>query len=124
MAAEFATPDDVAVVWRDLTAAEELRAWSLLTSASAKVRARVANVDSRIADGTLDAALVRGIVVDMVLRVMRNPEGVRQRTVGGVSVTLADDDLFGRLGITDQEVALLMPAGATAFGSIRLCVRW
>lgn len=120
MSAPLATPAHIAVEWRELTAAEETKAWRLLARASAMVRDRVPTVDARMADGTLDVTLVEGVVVDMVLRAMRNPDGFVQRTVGEVSVSFGRDVPAGRLTITAEELALLGGA-SSQFGSISLC---
>jgi hypothetical protein len=60
--------------------------------ASAVVRSKVPTVDDRIADGTLDADLVRGVVAQMVIRALQNPGGLRSKSVGvGVSRVRSGD---------------------------------
>ena len=81
MPAAFASHVDVEAAWRALTATEQAVADVKLALASAIVRAEVPTVDDRIADGTLDPVLVKGIVVEMAVRALRNPEGIRQTSV-------------------------------------------
>jgi hypothetical protein len=78
MADPFATPEDVAARWRELTGPEEARAEVLLGDASRIVRRRWPDIDARITAGTVDADDVRMIVAGMVKRAMLGPD-VRRR---------------------------------------------
>lgn len=120
--APFATSEDVAAQWRPLTDDQVLIVDELLDYASAILRQRVGLIDDRLADGTLDPVLVRGVAVAMVLRVMRNPDGIRQRTAGAVSVTF-DDARAAGIDPTPSELSMLAPrrAGRGAPRSARLC---
>lgn len=61
-----------------------------------------------IPDGyTPDAGTLRAICVAVVRRVMANPGGYRQRTIGQYSESLGED---GGLYLTDDEKAQLSPA--------------
>jgi hypothetical protein len=61
-----------------------------------------------IPDGyTPDAGTLRAICVAVVRRVMANPGGYRQRTIGQYSESLGED---GGLYLTDDEKAQLAPA--------------
>jgi hypothetical protein len=57
-----------------------------------------------------DPATLRAIAVSVVRRVMANPGGYRQRTIGQYSETLGED---GGLYLTDEEIAQLQPEDAT-----------
>lgn len=106
MTSPLAGISDVEAAWRPLGDTETAKAGVLLVRASAIVRSKIATVDARLADGTLDDDLVSGIVGDMVARVLRNPEAVRQKSVGSVSV--AYDTVPGQgLYLTDEELSLL-----------------
>lgn len=106
--ASYANPEDLEVVWRPLTDAQTDTAETYLAYASAILRQRVATLDDRIAAGTLDRILVQGVVVAMVKRVMSNPDGLRQRTVGSVSLTF-DEARAAGIDPTAEELELLVP---------------
>lgn len=93
----------------------------LLDAASALVRRRVPTIDDRLASGDLDASLVAVVVANVVVRAMRNPEGVKQHTAGSVSFTY-DDVSSTRLTLRPEEVAqLAAPRAASAvLGTARL----
>ncbi|MCX4606988.1 hypothetical protein [Streptomyces mirabilis] len=59
---------------------------------------------------TPDEGTLRAIVVSVVRRVMANPGGYRQRTIGQYSESLGED---GGLYLTDDEKAQLQPEDAT-----------
>lgn len=110
--ADLATASDIAAQWRALSSDEEVRAAALLARASAIIRARFPDVDDRITAGSLDAELVGGVAVDMVVRRMQKPSD-------GVSSVTTDDTTFrwetGRgdtpadqgLVMTSEEIELL-----------------
>src|SRR5690349_11329851 len=82
MSEPFATYADVEARWRPLTSAEQDVATTLVDDASAMVRSRWTDVDSRIASGALTAADVIRVVASMVKRAMLNiaTEGVEQQS--------------------------------------------
>jgi hypothetical protein len=107
VAALLATIDDIEAAWRPLTDSEVPTAVYLLGMASALTRARVPTVDQRITDGLLDPVLAAGTVAAMVARVLRNPGGIAQKTVGAESITFDRAAVSSSLMMTDDEVALL-----------------
>lgn len=124
MADPFASATDVADRWRPLSAAETTTADNLVGTASTMLRNRFPDIDDRIAAGTLDADLATQAVVEMIKRVLRNLEGVRQRsrTTGPFtqSESFAEGDA-GELEITDVEIALLRPPSVhRGAGTIRV----
>lgn len=88
----------------------------LIIRASALVRGRWADIDSRIAAGTLDVLLAAEAVTEMVLRVLRNPDALRQKTVGPFSVTYDLGQAAGFLAVTAAEAGLLAPVVTGAAG--------
>jgi hypothetical protein len=108
MGAPFATPDDVDAL-RPLDPDERGRAEVLLRYACARIRKDVPDIDARIASGALDPDLAQQVAVDMVSRVLRNPDGVRQETVGPSSVSYDTSVAVGKLVLTDDELAALLP---------------
>jgi hypothetical protein len=100
---------DVVGQFGALTPAQEgLTGW-LLRAASKMVRARFPNIDAQLAGGTLDRDVVALAVANMVLRVLRNPGGLRSETVGPFSRSWDTRVAAGLLVITDEEAAMFTP---------------
>lgn len=116
MADAYAVPADVAAIWRPLTPAEVIAVNARIDQASAIVRSEVPTVDDRIDAGTLDRAVVSGVVADMVRRVMLNPDGVRQRSRSiddyQESVTVDSSVSESALYLTAREYRLLANSGS------------
>ncbi len=92
-----------------LTSAQEGLVNALLRAASKMIRARIPALDAMLADGRLDADLVALAVTNMVLRVLRNPGGLRAETVGPFSRTYDTTYAAGLLVLTPNETAILTP---------------
>lgn len=117
--ADFATVEDVAAVWGDLTVAEEAVVGAWLTTASNNLRLigrrRGVNVDEFIAGDEQLVQAAKDTVVEAVRRRLMNPEGIRQRsrtvTDGPFSDTTNDtiDSSIssGALTFTDRELEWL-----------------
>lgn len=90
----------------DLTAAQEGLTKSLLRAASKLVRSMHPGIDRLVAAGSLDAEVVALGVTNMVLRVLRNPKGLRAETIGPFSRTFDTSVAAGELVITAGETAL------------------
>lgn len=125
----FATPSDVADVWRPLSDAEQIQVSNLLVKASAKLRqACPFDVDERMAifatDPTnpiaLDPAIVADVVATVVKRFMVNPEGAFSSSegVGPFSRSASFVNRYdktgaatvGALQITESDIDQLRPA--------------
>ena len=114
---------DLAGQMGSLTTAQESIANWLLRAASALVRSRYPGIDDLITAGTLSADVVALGVANMVVRVLRNPRGLRQETVGPFSRAYDTSNAAGLLVITDEEAVMFTVAAATpvmAVGSIRM----
>jgi hypothetical protein len=98
-----ATVSDIEARWRPLGGTEVVKVDALLDDAWALLRQRVADIETRTGD-TLDADLVVLVVTSIVLRVLKNPDGIRQESIQDYSVTWA---AAGGLYVTDDELALL-----------------
>ncbi|MFF3190554.1 hypothetical protein [Streptomyces misionensis] len=107
MAAAFATVDDYAAR-AAVTLAEgsprRAQVEAYLDDASALMRRHIP------AGYTPDEGTLRAIAVAVVRRVMANPGGYRQRTIGQYSESLGED---GGLYLTDDEKAQLAPEDVT-----------
>ncbi len=105
-----------------LSAAQEGLTKALLRAASKLVRAQFPNVDAQLASGALDPDVVALAATNMVLRVLRNPRGLRGQTIGPFSYTYDTSLAAGELVIGPNEQAVLSPvtAAASAIGSVRI----
>lgn len=105
----LAAVGDVVGQFGSLTPAQEgLTAW-LLRAASKMVRARFPNIDAQLTAGLLDRDVVALAVTNMVLRVLRNPGGLRSETVGPFSRSWDTRVAAGLLVLTDDEAAMFTP---------------
>lgn len=122
MPSNLATTIDVETLFRRLEPDEHPLVQRLLRMASAMIRSKIANLDLRISNATLDPNTVTDVVAMMVVRVLRNQEGVTQETIGSVSATLSPLVAPGYLTVTEDEIALLTPATAVraSVGTINL----
>lgn len=116
MAANPASVSDIESRWRSLSAEEETVAASLLGDAWEILKARVPSLASRLdaAPPTLASALVVAVLSAMVLRVMQNPTGLRQESIDDYTWIRDNAVSSGLLYASDDELALLSPAGDTA----------
>lgn len=113
--ADYATVADVEALWRPLDGAEQVRAGVLLTRASALIRLRVPSLDDRASLDLDLAEVTRGVVIEMVLRALRNPDGKISETIGDYSYRRPDASTGG-MYVTPDELALL--AGAAPVGGV------
>ncbi len=110
MAADLTTLERVAAGWRPLTDAEAVVAATRIGAASRLLRRLVPSVDDRVDSGDLDADLVSDVVAEAVIRVMKNPDGIRQVSYDDYSETRDREVSAGLLQFLDSELALLQPA--------------
>lgn len=113
--APLATVGEVGIQFGSMTEAQEGLTAYLLRVASKIVRQRFPQVDTQITAGSLDPEVVGLAVSAMVLRVLRNPGGLRSETVGPFSRTYDTGEAAGLLVVTDKETAMLTPTRSTAF---------
>lgn len=120
MAEAFATDGDVQELYGDIEPDDVGKVNALLRRASTIIRAQAYQVDLRISTQLLDAQIVTDVCVDMVIRVLRNPEGVKQETIGPIATTFDPTVAAGRLFMTPDELFLLQPPTSTraAVGTI------
>lgn len=120
MASNPAIYSDLEDRWRPLSAAEQIVAMSLLADAWQIMLSRVPLLSSRldiIAPATtpeLSADLVIAVECAMVLRVLKNPDGKRQESIDDYSWMRDNAVSAGLLYLSDDELALIGPAGATS----------
>lgn len=103
---------DLEARFRPLTAEEQPVAQALLDDAWAILLVNKPNLEAQIAAGDIAPEIVTFVVSAMVLRVLRNPDGVRQWTVDDAMFTRDNTVSTGGLYASADELGLLVPAGA------------
>lgn len=93
----------------------------LIRKAEARLVARVPRLEARVASGAVSEDLVKGVVEDMVLRTVRNPEGLASDGAGGVTSSYFKAAASGTVDVLREDLELLMPP-QTQVGSIRIGV--
>jgi hypothetical protein len=116
----FALISDVAEQLGPIDSSDTDMVNGLLRRASAIIRLQATGIDLRIAQGLIGASTVTDIAADMVIRVLRNQDGVSQETIGPTAVTYDPQVASGRLFLTPDELFMLQPPTATraAVGTI------
>ena len=111
--------DDIEARWRPLSIEERTVAEALLDDAWAVVTQQVPGVEARMAavPQTLSTDLVVKVVAGMVLRVLKNPDGLRQWSVDDASFTRDQALSAGLLYLADTERAELAPVAPYARGA-------
>lgn len=106
---------------RQLTDAELVFVLSRLDDAETYLLARFPNLAARVSAGMLAAAAVQRVQVEMVLRVLRNPDGKSQESIDDYSWRRDGAVSSGLLYATDDELAELTPqAGTLRLGTVRI----
>jgi hypothetical protein len=118
----FAAIGDVSIQFGDLDEDQENLTAYLIKAASSLVRQRFKLIDTQIAAGLLDPDVVALTVSGMVLRVLRNPEGLRSETTGPFSRTYDTSAAAGLLVITPDDAGQLIPPDSTAAGATKFPV--
>jgi hypothetical protein len=112
----YATLQDVQDRYHeDLDEAMELVVNTRLADAELLLRNRIPDLDERVADPILwpnYLELVIMIEAEMVLRLIRNPEGYSQESDGNYSYAIYQAVASGRLEVLDSEWDLLKPPGS------------
>lgn len=121
----LASDGDVAAQFTGITPAQQGLARYLVRPASALLRHRARqeglNIDADIDAGKLDPDLPALTVTNMVLRVLRNPGGLRAETTGPFSKTFDTTAAAGLLVVTDYDLAAIttteaLPDGVASLG--------
>lgn len=116
-----ATVADIVARWRPLTAQETTNATAFLGDAWEELLSRRPNLEADIAAETVTTANVVRVVVAMVLRILKNPDGWDQEAIddwsGRRNALVAD----GVLRVTPDELAAITPGRATR-RSVRLVI--
>jgi hypothetical protein len=103
------TVADLEARFRSLTAEESTVAQALLDDAWAILLIQRPNLEADITAGDVPGEVVTFVVAQMVLRVLRNPDGIRQWSVDDASFTRDGSVSTGGLYASDYELGLLSP---------------
>jgi len=114
-----ATVADITARWRTLTTQETTNATALLADAWALLLARRPTLEADITAGTVTTANVVRVVVAVVLRVLRNPDGKLEESIDDYSYRRDSATSTGGLYVTSDELADLTP-GRHRQRSVRL----
>lgn len=93
---------------------------ALIDKAEERLLAAVRSIPRRVATGALEPTLVRGVIEDMVLRVIKNPRALRTLGIDDFQATIDTAVSAGMLYVTADERDLLSPPAAAAVGNIRV----
>ena len=97
----------------------------LIDKAELRILARVPDLAARLEAGTISPEVLASVIEDMALRVARNPDGKKSEAIDDYSWTLDSRVSAGLLYLSDDELALLVPAERPrpkAIGNIRVSV--
>ena len=114
------TQQDIEAQWRPLTDAEAATVSGRAASAWLRILAKVPDVEARMTAGTLAEAVVRDVMVSMLLRVFKNPDGFRsfggQIDDGQESATVDSALSTGEIYVSADELAMLAPPAVLPAG--------
>ena len=117
--------DDFALRVGGVSASDEERAQAMLDDASALVRAEAGTEDWVDDDGALEdvPGVIVAVVVAVAIRAFRNPDGVRQESIGTYSVSYADSSTAVFLTEGERR-AIRRAVGMSGIGSVLLEGEW
>ena len=99
-----ATTEDLESRWRPLSAQEAINGQTFLDDAWRMLRRRFTDLAADVlADADLSAEVVR-VMATAVLRVMKNPDGIRQESIDDYSWSRDQAVSAGLLYFTDDEI--------------------
>jgi hypothetical protein len=105
---------DLEARFRPLTDVETSNAQALLDDTWEELLARVPSLDQRVTDGRTSVGLVIRVVSAMALRVLRNPEAIKQWSVDDAAFTRDSLVSSGLLYANSDEIDLLSGRASAA----------
>lgn len=117
-----ASTADLEARWRPLSDQEKINGQTFLEDAWRLLRRRIQTIEADIAadtSGDLQADAVR-VLATAVLRVMKNPDGIRQESVDDYSWTRDQAVSAGLLYISDDELNDLIVDGTGPTGAFSI----
>jgi hypothetical protein len=98
------------------------RVTEYVNQASVRLRAIVPGLDNRLASGNLEADLVKGVVVDAVLRLVYNPTGAQSQTAGPFNTSKAGGVAGDAIVFDPDQISLLLLQEETVPGTFGVSV--
>lgn len=106
--ATYATVDDVVAEYDGTIGDDQIDyVERKLTSAELVVKSVAGDIGARIGSGATSFEAVKLVLCNMVIRVLRNPDGVRTQTVGPFSVSVDPSTSQAQLVVTREDRQLL-----------------
>lgn len=125
MTVTYATWTDVTLVAPiPIPATAQARVTEYIVQASTRLRAIVLGLDKRLADGRLEPDLVKGVVVDAVLRLAYNPLGVQSQTAGPFNMSKSGGLARDSIAFDEEQVQALLGPGEIVPETFGLSVAW
>lgn len=107
---DYATVQDVEALWgQDIPADSALftQVTALLNGAHAVVRARVHALDDRVAAGTVLADVVKYVMTELVVGVLRNPQGLKMEIAGIFQRQIDTTQASARMSLSESQLDML-----------------
>ena len=114
-----ATTQDLEARWRPLTPQEQINAQAYLADAWWMLTGRRQSLEANLLAGTVSPGNVTRVVCAMVLRVLKNPDGIAVESVDDYRFTRDSLVSSGLLMVTASELADVTP-GVNTYRSVRL----
>lgn len=108
--ADLATVQDVSTLFGSaLSTVENAQATFLLRVGSARIRALVPTLDTRLDNGQLDPDIPRGILTQLVVDFLHNPVGFETEGINDASFRHNRAAIENRMTPSDKQLAELQP---------------
>jgi hypothetical protein len=114
------TTGDLVARWRPLSAQETTNADAYLIDAWELLLGRRPNLEADMTAGTVRTGNVKRVVADMVLRILKNPDGKASEGIDDYRYTRDELVSSGKLHVTPDELADVTPGRKRP--SVRLVV--
>ncbi|MGO2938137.1 MAG: hypothetical protein ACTICQ_11250 [Glutamicibacter arilaitensis] len=109
-------PEDIAGIWRPLSEAESVIVPGLSNQAWIRLLVPRPDLEQHLADGTVSLESVASAMISMIIRVLKNPDSVRQLAKSyddwSRSQTFDNSVSTGELYVNEHELALVTPKPA------------
>lgn len=115
-----ATTSDIEERFRPLTPAETINATALLDDAWWLLTGRLPALEANMTAGSVSVGNVIRVVSNMVIRVLRNPDGKLEESIDDYRYRRDALVSSGALTVTDDELADLTPGAGRRVNSVRL----
>lgn len=107
---DLTSTDRVEAEWQPIPTDLTAKVARLIGRASRLIRHRFPTIDARVTAGELDAELVADVATSMVVRVLRNPDGLREVAIDDVRAVRDTTLSSGQIVILPEEEDLLSPS--------------